>query len=110
LILVSAATGKTGRHVIAALRTDPAGVSIRALSRTPFPSTPAVESFPGDMNDPVCVARAMQGIKTVIHYAPPFHPRETAMGTGMIDAAQSAGIPRSKISSIIAPNWRSKPT
>ena len=103
MILVSAARGKTGRHVIAALRAHRPDANIRALSRGSYPATPGVESFPGDMNDPSCLARAMAGDDTVIHYAPGFHPRETAMGTGMIDAAQAHGIKRFIYISVLHP-------
>lgn len=48
----------------------------------------------GDLENPADRARAVEGVDLVIHYAPAFHPREAAMGTGMIDAAVAAGVSR----------------
>lgn len=57
-ILVTGATGRVGRHVVAGLRA--AGVTVRALVRTPelagFP--PDVELVQGDIYDPTAVRRA----------------------------------------------------
>jgi uncharacterized protein YbjT (DUF2867 family) len=100
-ILVSAANGKTGRHVIASLRARTHVPVIRGLGTRPVEHTD--ESVTGDMNDPTVLARAVQGVDAVIHYGPPMHPRETAMGTGMIDAAVAAGVRRFVFISVIHP-------
>jgi uncharacterized protein YbjT (DUF2867 family) len=61
-ILVTGATGRVGRHVVAGLRA--AGVTVRALVRTPelagFP--PDVELAQGDIYDPDAVRRAAAGV------------------------------------------------
>ncbi|WP_232493159.1 NmrA family NAD(P)-binding protein [Novosphingobium kaempferiae] len=54
----------------------------------------SIECLTGDLENPVDRALAVAGIDTVIHCAPAFHPREAAMGTGMIDAAVAAGVKR----------------
>ncbi|MFT4056595.1 MAG: NmrA family NAD(P)-binding protein [Novosphingobium sp.] len=54
----------------------------------------AIVCLTGDLENPVDRAKAVEGIDIVIHYAPAFHPRETAIGTGMIDAAVAAGVSR----------------
>ncbi len=103
-VLVTAARGKTGRRVIAALREQP-DIAVRALSRGNFeaPAFDGVECIAGDMDDPAIRALAVQGVDLVIHYAPPMHPREVAMGTGMIDAAVAAGVLRFIYISVIHP-------
>lgn len=102
-VLVTAARGKTGRRVIAALkRTGGPELSIRALSRLAF-DDPDIDAMTGDMDDPSVRARAVAEMDLVIHYAPPMHPREVAMGTGMIDAAAAAGVPRFIYISVIHP-------
>ncbi|EJL24443.1 NmrA family NAD(P)-binding protein [Novosphingobium sp. AP12] len=53
-----------------------------------------IDCLCGDLENPADRALAVEGIDTVIHYAPAFHPREAAMGTGMIDAAVGAGVQR----------------
>ncbi|WP_404480842.1 NmrA family NAD(P)-binding protein [Novosphingobium sp. BL-52-GroH] len=54
----------------------------------------AIDCLVGDLENPADRALAVEDIDTVIHYAPAFHPREAAMGTGMIDAAVAAGVKR----------------
>jgi uncharacterized protein YbjT (DUF2867 family) len=99
--LISAANGKTGQHVIAALRSRPDSGSIRGFALRPVPS--ADETVHGDLCDFRAIERAVQGVDTMIHYGPAMHPRETVMGTGMIDAAQSAGVRRFIYISVIHP-------
>ncbi|MFD2402868.1 NmrA family NAD(P)-binding protein [Novosphingobium soli] len=53
-----------------------------------------VDVLIGDLENPIDRAAAVNGVDVVIHYAPAFHPREAAMGTGMIDAAVAAGVKR----------------
>jgi uncharacterized protein YbjT (DUF2867 family) len=101
-VLVTAARGKTGRRVIAALRRQAPASFIRALSRGDF-GEDSVEALTGDMDDPDTRARAVEGMDVVVHYAPPMHPREVAMGTGMIDAAAAAGVRRFVFISVIHP-------
>jgi uncharacterized protein YbjT (DUF2867 family) len=71
-ILVTGATGRVGRHVVAGLRA--AGVSVRALVRTPeragFPSD--VELIQGDINDPTAVRRAADGADAAFLLWPSF--------------------------------------
>lgn len=102
-ILVNAAAGRTGRGVIAALRARDGCPGIRALDSGPVAAAEGIEPMQGDMDDPIVRARAVAGVDTVIHYGPPMHPRETAMGTGMIDAAVAAGVRRFVFISVIHP-------
>lgn len=98
-LLVSAANGKTGRHVIRALRARQDCPTIVGLAKSAVDH--ADESVVGDMNDPTVLARAVRGVEAILHYGPPFHPRETAMGTGMIDAAKALGVRRFVFISVI---------
>lgn len=54
----------------------------------------SITCLTGDLENPADRARSVEGVDLVIHYAPAFHPREAAMGTGMIDAAVAAGVSR----------------
>lgn len=101
-ILVSAANGQTGRHIIAALSARPGPPTIRGLDVTTV-AIDGVEGLLGDMNDPTVLAEAVAGMDAVIHYGPPMHPREVAIGTGMIDAAKAAGVRRFVFVSVIHP-------
>lgn len=109
-ILVSAANGKTGRHVIHQLLERHDTVAIMAFARAPVGGAkPGVEIVLGDMDDPAARARAMQGVDAVIHYGPPVDPRETAIGTGMIDAAVAAGVRQFTYVSVIHPHIEDLP-
>jgi uncharacterized protein YbjT (DUF2867 family) len=99
--LVTAANGRTGQHVIAALRSRPETGSIRGFALRPVQS--ADETAQGDMCELRSIEHAVKGVDTVIHYGPAMHPRETAMGTDMIDAAQAAGVRRFVYISVIHP-------
>lgn len=91
-VLVTAANGRTGRYVIEALRRKLSDVKIRAFARSS--AGHADETVIGDFEDPQARRKAVDGVDTVIHYGPPMHPRETAYGTAMVDAAVAAGVRR----------------
>lgn len=101
-LLLVGATGRTGRHILAALRERPDCPPIRGVARRPF-DLAGVEAFVGDMDNPVHRHAALSGIETVIHYGPAFDPREQAIGTGMIDAAARCGVRRFVYLSVIHP-------
>lgn len=101
-ILVVGANGKTGLHVIAALQARKEPIFIRGFGRSPI-TLPGVEAIQGDLEVPADRARAVAGVDVVVHYSPSMHPRETAMGTGMIDAAVAAGVKRFVYISVIHP-------
>ncbi|MFF0265181.1 NAD(P)H-binding protein [Kribbella sp. NPDC004536] len=71
-ILVTGATGRVGRHVVAGLQA--AGVSVRALVRTPetagLPS--GVELIQGDIHDPAAVRRAAENADAAFLLWPSF--------------------------------------
>ncbi|TDW17241.1 NmrA family NAD(P)-binding protein [Kribbella kalugense] len=71
-VLVTGATGRVGRHVVAGLRA--AGVTVRALVRTPelagFP--PDVELIQGDIREADAVRRAADGVDAAFLLWPSF--------------------------------------
>jgi uncharacterized protein YbjT (DUF2867 family) len=71
-VLVTGATGRVGRHVVAGLRA--AGATVRALVRTPdtagLPSD--VELIQGDIYDPDAVRRAASGVDAAFLLWPSF--------------------------------------
>jgi uncharacterized protein YbjT (DUF2867 family) len=102
LILVTSANGKTGQHVIPQLLAK--GKSVRALSRrAPAAPIDGVETVAGDMNDPNIIKRCVEDVEAIIHIGPTLHPREVAIGTGVIDAARDAGVPKFVLFSVIHP-------
>lgn len=102
-ILVGAPHGRTGRHVIDALRQRPEALEIIGLSRESEPTLTDVTIIKGDMEDSAVVLRAMSEIDAVVYYGPPLSSRETFIGVGMIDAAVKAKVGRFILISVIHP-------
>ncbi|MEU0489723.1 NAD(P)H-binding protein [Nocardiopsis sp. NPDC006139] len=81
-VLVTGATGNTGRHVVAGLLAE--GVPVRALVRREDHGLPAgVEAVTGDVTDPEAVARAAEGVRAAYLV----WPLMTAEGVGPVAAA-----------------------
>ena len=81
-ILVTGASGKTGRRVIAELAAR--GACVRAFIRRPavadeLTRSGAREIAIGDLGDRESLVRALTGAGQVLHICPPLHPREDAI-------------------------------
>jgi uncharacterized protein YbjT (DUF2867 family) len=101
-VLVVGANGKTGRHIVEALKRHGNPVAISGMSRRGTVRKD-IEPIVGDLEVPDDRQRAVADMDVVIHYAPAFHPRESAMGTGMIDAAVAASVQRFVYVSVLHP-------
>jgi uncharacterized protein YbjT (DUF2867 family) len=102
-VFISAANGRTGRHVIEALQHRPEKPEIVAFCRGLKPSIPDVHAAIGDMLDPSALDRALAGVDAVIHYGPSLNSMETAMGIAVIDAAVRMSVKRFIFISVIHP-------
>ena len=111
-VLVTGASGKTGRAITRALVAR--GASVRAAMR------------PGSPQESVCVAAgadevahvdllgdalgaAVRGVDAVYHLAPNVHPAEAEMATAVADAAADAGVRRFAFHSVLHPEDASMP-
>ena len=79
MILVTAANGRTGRSMIAALAHQ--GVPVRAFIRdaAQWPQLEALGATDyalGDLGDPASIDRALTGAQRVVFIGPPMHPEE----------------------------------
>lgn len=106
MILVTAAAGMTGRHVLRGLRE--AGLPVRAFVRSRasverVEAEGAAEVVVGDMLEPGDVGRAVRGVNGIVHIGPPMHPREIAMGRNVVDAAAEAGVKHFALMSVVHP-------
>ena len=106
MILVTAAAGMTGRHVVRGLRA--AGLEVRAFAHAQrsvdlLVSDGAAEVVVGDMLTPDDVRRAVRGTSGVVHIGPPMHPREIAMGHNVVDAAAAEGVEHVVLMSVVHP-------
>src|SRR5687768_10935580 len=94
MILVTSAGGRTGRHLIPALKAR--NLPLRALVRRDRPELLALgadELIVGDMLDRAALKRACDGVDAVIHVGP-MGADEPVMGRWIIDAAKAAGVRR----------------
>jgi hypothetical protein len=93
MILVTGATGQTGRPLVAELLRR--GAAVRALVWDPSAARPIlgpdVELVEGDLERPNTLDAALQGAEQVYLLTPP-HPRLAAMEVGVIHAARRAGV------------------
>lgn len=104
-VLVTGATGFTGRHLVRSLTADGYGVRVLARSAARAASLPAgVDVREADITDPRAVSKALDGIDTVYHLAAAYQEashreegyREVNVGAtrNLLEAASHAGIGR----------------
>ena len=95
MILVTCATGKTGKAIVKALVS--ADRPVRAMARQETSKViakemGATEVFIGDLAVKEEVARAMDGVSTVYYIAPNMDPNERLNGDNVIAACQSNNV------------------
>jgi nucleoside-diphosphate-sugar epimerase len=73
-VLVTCASGFVGQAFVRALAVE--GERVHVLIRDPAKAAlfPEQEIFVGDVYDPACIARALRGVKTVVHAPPLVYP------------------------------------
>jgi uncharacterized protein YbjT (DUF2867 family) len=104
MILITGATGKTGRHIIAALQRR--GEPVRAMARSENVlelATDGVEAVQADMLDEAAVRAALDGVRAVVVIGPTFNTQEIAMGRSVINAAVATGVRRVVQLSVYSP-------
>ena len=107
LILVTGASGKTGRRCIAHLVER--GASVRALVRRQdaareLEAAGVHDVIVGDMFAPDVIDAALAGASQVLHICPPMHPREDEIAFEMIARAKAAGVARFVMWSVLHPH------
>lgn len=105
-VLVTSAHGNQGRWLVPKLVAR--GITVRALDLAPAAEAPlkaagAAEVVIGDTADPHVLAVACAGVDAVYHIGPNAHPRETALGQAVIDAARAAKARHFIYSSVLHP-------
>ncbi|KQU53964.1 hypothetical protein ASG84_23270 [Rhodococcus sp. Leaf278] len=100
MITITGATGNVGTEAVRLLAA--AGKPVRGFARrSPTHTTEGVDMMTGDLDDPLAVAKAVEGASTVILVSPAVPRQEMAV----IDAAVAAGVGHLvKISSKASPH------
>jgi uncharacterized protein YbjT (DUF2867 family) len=106
VILLTAANGRTGRAVLAALVARDA--SVRAFIRRPEQADAlreigAHDVVIGDLADASALAAAADGCVRTVHIGPPMHPDEVAITDAALAAARAAGHERFVYYSVMHP-------
>lgn len=94
-VLVTGATGRTGKAVIVALAAR--GAHVRAMTRTlagqdSLHAAGAHEIAVADLGDRSSLDRAVSGVARLYHIGPRFNDREIVFGANIIAAARDAGL------------------
>ncbi len=94
-VLVTAANGRTGRAVIAALRqrgAEPRAFLREAAQWPTLAALGAADHVLGDLLDPASFAPALAGCAALIYIGPPMHPEERGIASAWLEAAGRAGL------------------
>jgi uncharacterized protein YbjT (DUF2867 family) len=105
-ILVTGASGKTGRRVVAAIAKRDGAVRAlvrRAVAGAELRQNGAADFVIGDLTDSESLKRAVQGVGQVLHICPPMHPKEDAIARTLIDLSGDAGVERFVLYSVLHP-------
>ena len=112
MILVTGASGKTGKAVIRSLTER--GNEVRAWVHTPRQEAGArqigaVDVISGDLKDPECMKQVWIDVEAIYHICPNMNPQEVEIGRNLIDAAKSAGVNHFIFHSVFHPQVQSMP-
>jgi NAD(P)H dehydrogenase (quinone) len=112
VILITGASGKTGRAVILALIAK--GETVCALVHRPdqtrtMQDLGVQEVVIGDMRDQAAMGQAARGARAIYHICPNMHPDEVAIGQVVIAAARAAGVERLVYHSVLHPQTEAMP-
>jgi NAD(P)H dehydrogenase (quinone) len=104
LILVTGASGKTGRTIMDALLSK--GYAVKALIHSPIQAQSLdvrIDPIIGDMKSKEDMNRAMTAVTAVYHICPNMHPDEVAIGKYAIQAAKKNGVRHFVYHSVLHP-------
>lgn len=112
MLLVTGASGKTGKHVIAFLAHK--GIAVRAMVHKkeyfdPMYSLGCQEVVQANFLDPESVANAVAGVSKIYHICPNMHPEEEKIGRIMLEAARHQQIEQFVYHSVLHPQVQAMP-
>ena len=108
-VLLTAANGRTGRRVLAALASAGAHVKVFIRDDAQWPALKelgASDVAVGDMEDDQAVDAAVAGCERLVHIGPPMHPREREITARFRTAALRHGVEHFVYYSVMHPLLR----
>lgn len=104
LILVTAAAGNQGRHLVP--RLVAAGHDVRAVVATEASAETVrawgvADAVAADLSERAAVDAVMADVERVYHVGPTLHPHERAMGMHVVDSAREHGVGHVVLSSVL---------
>jgi len=105
MILITGASGKTGRTIVKALSTSERVCAFvhREEQVSVLKSLGAEKVIVGDMRDESVIRSAMQGVRSVYHICPNMHPDEFVIGNLVVGEAKKAGVEHFACHSVLHP-------
>jgi uncharacterized protein YbjT (DUF2867 family) len=105
MILITGASGKTGRTLIKTLsKTESICAFVhREDDISTAKSLGAQRVIPGDMRDEVMIRSAMEGVRAVYHICPNMSPDELVIGKWVIGEARNVGVEHFVFHSVLHP-------
>ena len=105
-ILVTGASGRTGRRVISQLLAR--NQTVRAFVRRPEAARELLDigvadCILGDLESENDLRRALEGVGRVLHICPPMHPAEDRLAASMIRLCEAQGVERFVLYSVLHP-------
>jgi uncharacterized protein YbjT (DUF2867 family) len=112
MILLTGATGPTGRAILTGLVAQ--GLPVRALAHRPervaeLQALGAQEAVVGDLLDAASVRSALAGCAAVYHIPPSVNPREAELDATVLQAAVEAGVAHFVFHSLLHPQLSAIP-
>jgi NAD(P)H dehydrogenase (quinone) len=112
MILITGASGKTGKAVLRALAGKGRWIKALVFRRQQIQEVVGLGAknvLVGDMRDSDILKKAMQGVNTVYHICPNVHPDEITIGQNIINVAVAAGITHFVYHSVLHPQIEAMP-
>ena len=105
MILVTGASGKTGKAITKALsKVDSICAFVHREEQVAvLKSLGAVKVIVGDLRHQVDIRSAMRGARAVYHICPNMSPSETVIGKSVIDEAKKASVQHCVYPSVLRP-------
>jgi uncharacterized protein YbjT (DUF2867 family) len=112
MILVTGASGKTGKAMIKALVAR--GAAVRAFVRSSaheaaLKALGVRETVTGEMDDPHALTRATDGAQAIYHICPNVSPHEVSFAKAVVDSATRSGVSRLVYHSVLHPQIEAMP-